>query len=36
LSWFGGALDEPEFLQTMVDGGRLIYRFEVQQAYGLT
>lgn len=36
LSWFGGELDEPQFLQTMVDEGRLIYRFEVHRAYGLT
>jgi hypothetical protein len=35
LSWFGGMLDEPEFLQTMVDEGRLIYEFDVTRAYGM-
>jgi hypothetical protein len=35
LTWFGAQLDEPAFLQTMVDEGRLIYEFDVQRAYGL-
>jgi hypothetical protein len=35
LSWFGGELDEDQFLQTMIDEGRLIYEFDVQRAYGL-
>jgi PPOX class probable F420-dependent enzyme len=35
LSWFGGELAEEEFLQTMVDEGRLIYQFEVDRSYGL-
>ena len=34
LSWFGTELDEDDFLQAMVDEGRLIYEFEVQRAYG--
>jgi hypothetical protein len=35
LSWFGGELDEPAFLQRMAEEGRLIYQFEVQRSYGL-
>jgi hypothetical protein len=35
LSWFGGELEEEQFLQAMVDEGRLIYEFDVQRAYGL-
>jgi hypothetical protein len=35
LSWFGGTLDEAEFLQTMRDEGRILYEFDVQRAYGL-
>jgi hypothetical protein len=35
LSWFGGELDEAQFLQAMVDEGRLIYEFAVHRAYGL-
>jgi hypothetical protein len=35
LSWFGSELDEPAFLQRMADEHRLIYRFDVQRAYGL-
>jgi Pyridoxamine 5'-phosphate oxidase len=35
LSWFGGDLDEEQFLQTMVEEGRLIYEFDVDRAYGL-
>jgi hypothetical protein len=35
VSWFGGELDEPEFLQVMRDEGRLIYEFDVQRSYGL-
>ncbi len=34
LSWFGGELSEQEFLQTMVDEQRLIYRFDVHRTYG--
>ena len=34
LGWFGGELTEEEFATTMVDEGRLIYRFEVTRAYG--
>ncbi len=34
LSWFGGELTDEEFLRTMADEGRLIYRFEVQRTYG--
>jgi hypothetical protein len=35
LTWFGGELDEEEFLRTMVDEQRLIYEFDVQRAYGM-
>jgi hypothetical protein len=35
LTWFGAELEEPAFLQTMVDEGRLIYQFDVERAYGL-
>jgi PPOX class probable F420-dependent enzyme len=35
LTWYGTELDEEDFKQTMVDEGRLIYRFDVQRAYGL-
>jgi hypothetical protein len=35
LSWFGGDVDEGDFLRAMVDERRLIYEFEVQRAYGL-
>jgi uncharacterized pyridoxamine 5'-phosphate oxidase family protein len=35
LSWFGGELEEAEFLETMRAEGRLIYEFDVQRAYGL-
>jgi hypothetical protein len=35
LSWFGRDLDEPAFLQAMVDEKRLIYEFAVQRSYGL-
>ena len=35
LSWFGGELDEPTFLRTMVDEQRLVYEFEVHRSYGL-
>ncbi len=35
LSWFGGELDEQQFLQTMVDEHRVIYEFDVHRAYGL-
>jgi len=35
LSWFGGELDEAEFLRTMREEQRLIYEFEVHRTYGL-
>ena len=35
LSWFGTELDEDAFLRRMAKEGRLIYRFDVQRAYGL-
>lgn len=35
LGWFGGELDEPAFLQTMVEEGRVIYEFAVHNAYGM-
>lgn len=34
LSWFGEERSEQEFLQSMVDDGRLIYEFEVHRTYG--
>ena len=34
LSWFGGELTDEEFLRTMADEGRLIYRFEAHRTYG--
>jgi Pyridoxamine 5'-phosphate oxidase len=36
LTWSGRELDEPEFLQAMVEEGRLIYEFEVHRTYGLS
>jgi PPOX class probable F420-dependent enzyme len=35
LSWFGGELEEDEFLRTMAEEKRLIYQFEVTKSYGL-
>jgi PPOX class probable F420-dependent enzyme len=35
LSWFGGELDEDDFIQAMRDEKRLVYRFEVTHTYGL-
>jgi hypothetical protein len=35
LSWFGSELDEPAFLQQMIDEGRVIYEFDVHKSYGL-
>jgi hypothetical protein len=35
LRWFDREMDEAEFLQAMVDEGRLLYQFEVQRSYGL-
>jgi hypothetical protein len=35
LNWFGQELDEEQFLQTMVDEGRLIYELTPVKAYGL-
>ncbi len=36
LSWNGRDLDEPDFLQAMVEEGRLIYEFEAHRTYGLS
>ncbi len=35
LQWFGGSLDQDQFLQRMSDEGRLIYEFDVHRSYGL-
>jgi Pyridoxamine 5'-phosphate oxidase len=35
LSWFDAELSEEEFLQRMVEEGRLIYRFAVHRSYGM-
>src|SRR5437879_1540082 len=35
LSWFGGELEEDDFLRTMTEEQRLIYEFEVHRTYGL-
>ena len=35
LSWFGGELDEAEFLARMAAEQRLIYEFEPHHTYGL-
>jgi hypothetical protein len=35
LSWFGGDMDEDDFLQAMADEQRLIYEFAVQRTYGI-
>jgi hypothetical protein len=35
LSWFGGQLEEGDFLRTMEEEGRLIYEFEPGRTYGL-
>jgi hypothetical protein len=35
LTWFGRELSEEEFVEQMVEEGRLIYEFEVHRAYGL-
>jgi len=35
LSWFGGELDEEQFVQTMRDEGRVIYEGEIVRAYGM-
>ena len=35
LNWFGAVLSEEEFLQTMVDEGRILYDFAVAKSYGL-
>lgn len=35
LTWFGEELDEGDFRQAMIEGGRLIYEFHVNKAYGL-
>jgi Pyridoxamine 5'-phosphate oxidase len=35
LQWFGGELDDEQFLQTMAQEGRLIYEFDVHRAYGM-
>jgi hypothetical protein len=36
LAWYGEELDEHDFHQSMVDQGRIIYEFEVTNAYGLS
>jgi hypothetical protein len=36
LSWFGGELDEAEFLTRMENERRLVYEFDIQRAYGTT
>ena len=35
LSWFGGELDQEQFLQTMRDEGRVIYEGKIDKAYGM-
>ena len=35
LGWFGAELEEDEFVQRMVEEGRVLYEFEVVRAYGL-
>jgi uncharacterized pyridoxamine 5'-phosphate oxidase family protein len=35
LSWFGGELDEEQFLETMRDEGRVTYECEIDKAYGM-
>ena len=35
LGWFGGELNEEQFLQAMVDEGRLVYEFDPHRVYGL-
>ncbi|MDQ1516522.1 MAG: hypothetical protein QOE80_2352 [Actinomycetota bacterium] len=35
LSWFGGELEETDFVARMESEGRLIYEFDVHRAYGL-
>jgi len=35
LQWFGGELNDEEFLRTMADEVRLIYQFEVGRSYGM-
>ncbi|HJR96455.1 MAG TPA: pyridoxamine 5'-phosphate oxidase family protein [Actinomycetota bacterium] len=35
LTWYSAELDEEGFRRTMIDEGRVIYRFDVQRAYGL-
>jgi hypothetical protein len=36
LNWFGKDVDEPAFLQAMVDDHRLVYQFEVERSYGFS
>ena len=35
VTWNGVELDEPDFLQAMIDDDRLIYEFEVGRTYGM-
>lgn len=35
LSWFGGELDEKQFVQTMRDEGRVIFEGTITKAYGM-
>jgi hypothetical protein len=35
INWFGKELDEADFVQAMIDEGRVIYEFEVHGTYGM-
>jgi hypothetical protein len=35
LLWFGGEVEEEQFVGKMAEEGRLIYEFDVQRTYGL-
>jgi hypothetical protein len=35
IGWFGGALDEADFVQAMKDEHRVIYEFDVHRSYGM-
>lgn len=35
LGWFGGELEEDQFLATMRQEQRIIYEFDVQRSYGM-
>jgi hypothetical protein len=34
LKWFGRELDDPAFVEKMVEEGRIIYQFDIRHAYG--